>query len=194
MNFLYRHFITGLIVIVPIAITAFVIINILNITENMLGYYLPIKFPGIGLLTVLCLIVVIGWLSSYLILRRIFEFGERILNKIPLVKFIYNSVKKLSTAMFDSKKIFNQAVLIPYPHSEVKTLGFVMSELSKPLTEVLSEEYICVFVPWSINMTSGSNVFVKKSDVIYLNVSSETAIQYFLTAGVVMPKATEKNK
>ena len=121
MNFLYRHFINGLIVIVPIAITAFVIINILNITENMLGYYLPIKFPGIGLLTVLCLIVVIGWLSSYLILRRIFEFGERILNKIPLVKFIYNSVKKLSTAMFDSKKIFNQAVLIPYPHSEVKT-------------------------------------------------------------------------
>ena len=84
MNFLYRHFINGLIVIVPIAITAFVIINILNITENMLGYYLPIKFPGIGLLTVLCLIVVIGWLSSYLILRRIFEFGERILNKIPL--------------------------------------------------------------------------------------------------------------
>ena len=111
-----------------------------------------------------------------------------------MLKINYKRVKKLWIAIYDNKKIFNQAVLIPYPHSEVKTLGFVMSELSKPLTEVLSEEYICVFVPWSINMTSGSNVFVKKSDVIYLNVSSETAIQYFLTAGVVMPKATEKNK
>lgn len=194
MNFLYRQFINGLIVIVPIAITAFVIVNILNITENMLGYYLPIKFPGIGLLTVVALIIVAGWLSSYLILRRIFAFGERILSKIPLVTFIYNSVKKLSTAMFDSKKIFKQAVLIPYPHNGVKTLGFVMADLSKPLAEVLDEDYICVFVPWSINMTSGSNVFVPKKDVIYLNVSSETAIQYFLTAGVIMPQENDENK
>lgn len=194
MNFLYRHFINGLIVIVPIAITAFVIINILNVTENMLGYYLPIKFPGIGLLTVITLIIIAGWLSSYLILRRIFEYGEKLLNKIPLIKFIYNSVKKLSTAMFDSKKMFKQAVLIPYPHKDVRSLGFVMTNLSKPLTEVLDEEYVCVFIPWSINMTSGSNVFVPKRDVIYLNVSSETAIQYFLTAGVIMPQQYDENK
>lgn len=194
MNFLYRHFINGLIVIVPIAITAFVIINILNVTENMLGYYLPIKFPGIGLLTVITLIIIAGWLSSYLILRRIFEYGEKLLNKIPLIKFIYNSVKKLSTAMFDSKKMFKQAVLIPYPHKDVRSLGFVMTNLSKPLTEVLDEEYVCVFIPWSINMTSGSNVFVPKRDVIYLNVSSETAIQYFLTAGVIMPQQYDENE
>lgn len=194
MNFLYRHFINGLIVIVPIAITAFVIINILNVTENMLGYYLPIKFPGIGLLTVITLIIIAGWLSSYLILRRIFEYGEKLLNKIPLIKFIYNSVKKLSTAMFDSKKMFKQAVLIPYPHKDARSLGFVMTNLSKPLTEVLDEEYVCVFIPWSINMTSGSNVFVPKRDVIYLNVSSETAIQYFLTAGVIMPQQYDENE
>ena len=88
MNFLYRHFINGLIVIVPIAITAFVIINILNVTENMLGYYLPIKFPGIGLLTVITLIIIAGRLTSYLILRRIFEYGDKLLNKIPLIIFI----------------------------------------------------------------------------------------------------------
>ena len=96
--------------------------------------------------------------------------------------------------MFDSKKMFKQAVLIPYPHKDVRSLGFVMTNLSKPLTEVLDEEYVCVFIPWSINMTSGSNVFVPKRDVIYLNVSSETAIQYFLTAGVIMPQQYDENE
>ena len=109
-----------------------------------------------------------------------------------LVKFIPKDASK--PIRIDSKKIFKQAVLIPYPHNGVKTLGFVMADLSKPLAEVLDEDYICVFVPWSINMTSGSNVFVPKKDVIYLNVSSETAIQYFLTAGVIMPQENDENK
>ena len=56
------------------------------------------------------------------------------------------------------------------------------------MKEKLGEEYVCVFVPWSLNMTSGTNLFVAKKDVIYLEISSESALQYLLTAGAVMPQ------
>lgn len=188
MKFISKYFFNGLIVIVPIAITIFVIMEIFSFTEVLLGRHLPIHFPGIGLITVLALILLTGWLSSYWILQRCISFGEGLLNRIPFVKFIYNSVKHLSTAVFESNNLFKEAVLVPYQHGEAKAIGFVMSELSEPLKEHLTEDHVCVFVPWSLNMTSGTNLIIPKKDVIYLNISSESALQYILTAGTVMPK------
>ena len=63
-----------------------------------------------------------------------------------------------------------------------------MADVPQALKEKLGDDYVCVFVPWSLNMTSGTNLFVKESDVIYLDISSESALQYMLTAGAVMPK------
>ena len=68
-----------------------------------------------------------------------------------------------------------------------KALGFVMSELSDPIKEHLEGKHVCVFVPWSLNMTSGTSLIVPEKDIIYLNISSESALQYILTAGAVMP-------
>lgn len=187
MNLLSRYFIRGLLVIVPIAITILVVVELFQITEGILGKHIPVDFPGIGLLTVLGLILLVGWLSSYWALRRFLQIGERLVDKIPIVKFIYNSMKHLSTAVFESQNLFKQAVLIPYPHPGVKAVGFIMADLSKPLTEHLDEESICVFIPWSLNMTSGTTVIVPKKDVIYLDITIESALQYTLTAGAAMP-------
>lgn len=189
MKKLSKYFINGLIVLVPIAITVFVIVEILSFTEGVLGQHLPVRFPGIGLITVLGLILLIGWLSSYLILKRMIELGESILSKIPIIKFIYNSVKHLSAAVFESNSMFKQAVLVPYPHAGAKVVGFIMPELSEPLQEYLPQGQVCVFIPWSINMTSGMNLILPEKDLIYLNISSESALQYVLTAGAVMPPA-----
>lgn len=188
-----KYFINGLIVIVPIAITIFVIVEIFSFTESVLGRHLPIRFPGIGLITVVGLIFLVGWLSSYWILKRMLELGESILNKIPIVKFIYNSVKHLSTAVFESNNLFKQAVLVPYPQPGTKALGFIMADLSTPFKEQLKDDHVCVFVPWSLNMTSGTNLLVPKTDVIYLDISSESALQYVLTAGAVMPDNDNDN-
>ena len=74
-------------------------------------------------------------------------------------------------------------------------MGFVMADVPKELQKQLGDEYICVFIPWSLNMTSGSNIFVPKKDAVYLNISGESALQYMLTAGAVMPRSngTEQN-
>lgn len=194
MKKLSKYFINGLIVLVPIAITIFVVVEFLSFTEGVLGKHLPIYFPGMGLITVLGVIILIGWLSSYWILKRCIEIGEKILSKIPFVKFIYNSVKHLSTAVFESNNLFHQAVLVPYPSADTKALGFVMAALSEPLEKHLPEKHVCVFIPWSLNMTSGTNLIVPEKEIIYLNISSESALQYILTAGAVMPVEVNPQK
>lgn len=194
MKRLSKYFINGLIVIVPIAITAFVVLEIFQVAERLLGRYLPIQFPGLSLVAVLGLILVIGWMSSYWILKRLLEFGERLLGSIPIIKFIYNSVKQLSTAVFESHSLLKQAVLVPYPHPGTKALGFVMADLSTPLTEGLAEESVCVFIPMSLNLTAGFNIIVPKRDIIPIDITNESALQYVLTAGAVMPQGMEVTK
>lgn len=187
MNRISKYFINGLIVIVPIAITAFVVVQIFSMAEDLLGRHLPVHFPGIGIVAVVILLIVTGWLSSYWILKRLLEFGERLLDSIPIVKFIYKSIKQLSTAVFESQHLFKQAVLVPYPHPGAKSIGFIMSELSEPLTEALDEEHVCVYVPMSFNLTNGFNILVPKKDIIALDITSESALQYIFTAGTIMP-------
>ena len=181
-----RRFVNGLILLVPIVITLLVVSEVLHFTEGVLGKHLPFYFPGLGIITVVLGIYFVGWISSYWIMRRMIHYGEVLLGKIPVVKFIYNSVKHLSTAVFESNNMFDHVVLVPFHQS--KALGFIMADVSPVLKEKLGDDYVCVFVPWSLNMTSGTNLFVRKQDVIYLDISSESALQYMLTAGAVMPR------
>jgi uncharacterized membrane protein len=194
MKSLSKYFINGLIVIVPIVITALVVVKILEITEALLGRHLPVHFPGIGFIAVLLLILVVGWLSSHWILQRLLALGERLVGSIPVIKFIYNSVKKVSTAVFESHTLFKQAVLVPYPHQGAKALGFVMADLSAPIARHLPEDCVCVFVPMSLNLTAGFNIIVPRRDIIPIDVSSESALEYILTAGTVMPSGNDVSK
>ena len=184
-----RRFINGLIILVPLAITVFVVLETLNFTEGVLGKHLPFYFPGMGIVTLLLVIYLTGWASGYWAARRLIYIGETLLGKIPVIKFIYNSVKHLSTAVFESNNMFDHVVLVPFHQSQA--LGFIMADVPQTLKDKLGDDYVCVFVPWSLNMTSGTNLFVKKSDVTYLDISSESALQYMLTAGAVMPKKVE---
>ena len=181
-----KTFLNGLIVLVPVAITLFVVIQILNFTEGVLGKHLPFYFPGIGLIAVIALIYIVGWISQHWLLKHVIQFGESLVGKIPVVKFIYNSVKQFSTAIFESKSTFQDVVLAPFNQSMI--LGFLMADIPATIKNELGEEYVCVFVPWSLNVTSGMNLFVKRSEIVRVNMTSEEALQYILTAGAVNHK------
>lgn len=181
-----EQFLNGLIVLVPPAITIFAVMWLLNLTESTFVGYLPINFPGIGLITILLTIWLVGAVSGHTIPQKIIELIEYLLGKIPVVKFIYGSVKQFSKAVFDSNSSFQNVVLIPYHQS--LALGFLMSNVPEAVREKLGDDYVCVFVPWSLNMTSGTNLFVKKSDVIEVEMKPEDALQFMLTAGTVSKK------
>lgn len=178
-----EQFLNGLIILVPPAITIFVVMWLLELTEGTIVQYLPVKFPGVGLITILMVIWLTGFISEHTFLQKIIRIGEYLLDKVPVVKFIYSSVKQFSKAVFDSNSSFQKVVLIPYHQS--LALGFMMTNVPDAVRDKLGDDYVCVFVPWSLNMTSGTNLFVKKSDVIFVDMKPEEALQFMLTAGTV---------
>ena len=182
----------GLIILVPIFITFFVLRETYNLTEGLLGSHFTYYFPGMGFIVCVLVILLTGYLFSHWMLEGLLGFCERLIGTIPIVNFIYQSVKKLSEAVFDSKQLFNQAVLVTYPGSNARVLGFKVKEDLSPIMGQDGVEYACVFVPWSLNMTSGINVMVPTKDLIPVDISSEEALQYILTAGSIMPNRPPK--
>ncbi|MBR0061437.1 MAG: DUF502 domain-containing protein [Selenomonadaceae bacterium] len=176
-------FFRGLLVVVPPAITIFVLVWLFNLTEGMITKILPNHFPGMGLVIVMTGILIIGVLSGNFLSKKIIDLFDALIDKIPVVKFIYGSVKQVTKALFESDSAFKNVVLVPYQHSYV--LGFLMLTLPEPVREKLGDDYVCVYMPWSMNMTAGMNLFVKKSDVIYLNMAPPDAFQFILTAGTI---------
>lgn len=186
-----KYFLNGVIVLIPIAITAFVVGQVFDFTEWVVGRFLPpfLRFPGMALLVMLVMIALIGLLSTHWALKWLLTWAEKMLNQIPGIKFVYNSVKHLSSAMLESKSLFKNPVLVPYPHPGTRALGFITSDVTESLAEKLPGRHVCVFVPMSLNMTAGFNIFVPEGDVVPLDVTSESALQYVLTAGCIMPRS-----
>ena len=176
-------FLRGLLVIVPPAITVFVVMWLFDLTERMMSKILPSHIPGMGLIIVAAAIWIVGVLSGNFLSKAVIEFFDALIGKIPIVKFIYGSVKQVTKALFESDSAFKNVVLVPYQHSYV--LGFLLLNIPEPVREKLGDEYVCVYVPWSMNMTAGMNLFAKKSDVIYLNMAPPDAFQFILTAGTI---------
>ncbi len=192
MSSIYRYFGKGLIILVPIFITFFVLKETYELTEGLLGSHFTYYFPGLGFIVCVLVILLTGYLFSHWMFERLLGFGEKVIGTIPIVNFIYQSVKKLSEAVFDSKQLFNQAVLVTYPGSNARVLGFKVKEDLSPIMGPDGVEYACVFVPWSLNMTSGINVMVPTKDLIPIDISSEEALQYILTAGSIIPNRPPK--
>ena len=176
-------FLRGLLVIVPPAITVFVLVWLFDLSERMISKVMPSHIPGIGLVIIVVAIWIVGVLSGNFLSKALIEFFDALIDKIPVVKFIYGSVKQVTKALFESDSAFKNVVLVRYQHSYV--LGFLLLTLPEPVREKLGDNYVCVYVPWSMNMTAGMNLFAKKSDVIYLNMAPPDAFQFILTAGTI---------
>ena len=187
-----RRFVNGLLVLVPVIITMLVIEWTLRFTEGVLGQYLPFYFPGMGIVTLLLVIYTVGWASTNWALAKLIAFGENMIGTIPFVKFIYTSVKRLSEAVLDSSSNFKRVVHVPYQGA--RALGFVMADLPPRFQAAMGGGYVCVFIPWSLNMTSGTTLLVREEDAVTIDIPKEEALQYMLTAGAVMPLAEVKKK
>ena len=180
-----EQFMNGLIILAPPAITAFVVMWILNLTENKIGVeiekYFNVHFPGIGLISIVLSIWIVGLIFGHTFPQKVIKVVEYFLDKIPVVKFIYSSVKQFSRAIFESNSSFQKVVLVPYQGNLV--MGFLMRNVPEPVRRKLGNEYVCVYVPWSLNMTAGMNLFVKRSNLVLLDMDLEDGLQFILTAG-----------
>ncbi|RYF40610.1 MULTISPECIES: DUF502 domain-containing protein [unclassified Acidovorax] len=197
MSALRKWLLTGLLVIVPGVITAWVLnwivstldqtLQILPISwqpDRLLGFHIP----GFGVLLTLAILLVVGALASNFAGRKLVEWGDALVSRIPVVRSIYSSVKQVSDTLFsESGNAFRTAVLVQWPREGVWTVAFVTGTPNGEVAAYLRDEFVSVYVPTTPNPTGGYFVILRKSDCIELEMSVDAALKYIVSMGVVPP-------
>ncbi|MBU9615597.1 DUF502 domain-containing protein [Burkholderia multivorans] len=192
-------FLTGLLVLVPLAITLWVlglIIGTMDQTllllpeswqpERMLGFHLP----GIGAVLTLAFVFVVGLATQNFIGQKLVTWWNAVVRHIPVVGPIYTSVKQVSdTLLSSSGNAFRKALLIEYPRRGSYTIAFLTGTPGGDVVNHLTEEHVSVYVPTTPNPTSGFFLMLPKSEVIELDMSVDAALKYIVSMGVVAPPA-----
>jgi uncharacterized membrane protein len=197
MSALRKWLFTGLLVIVPGVITAWVlnwIVGTLDQTLQILpnawqpDKLLGLHIPGFGVLLTLAILLVVGALTSNFAGRKLVSWGDALVSRIPVVRSIYSSVKQVSDTLFsESGNAFRTAVLVQWPREGVWTVAFITGSPNGEVAAYLRDEYVSVYVPTTPNPTGGYFVIVRKSDCIELEMSVDAALKYIVSMGVVAP-------
>jgi uncharacterized membrane protein len=196
---LRRFFLAGLLVIVPAALTFWVIWLLFRKVDGILGgvlaYYTGYSIPGLGFVAVILLVLFVGMLASNLVGRRLVGIGDHIIARVPIVSRIYTAVKQISEVFLTDKgTVFRRAVLIEYPRRGIYSVAFVTAEHAACLGDPGSPSpTIHVFLPTTPNPTSGFFLAVPVEDVIPLNMDIENALKLVISAGSVVPTSNGKS-
>ena len=188
-----RYFITGLLIWVPLGITLWVLDLLIGTMDQSLtvlpaGWqteaWLGVRIPGLGVILTLLVIVLTGMFGANFFGQKIIDFWERQLTRIPVVKTIYGSVKQVSdTLLSGSGHAFRKVLLVRYPHPEAWSLAF-QTNIPCEVASLLPDEHVAVFIPTTPSPVNGFYFFVKKSEVIELDVSVDRALKYIVSMGV----------
>ena len=188
-----NNFIAGIVVLIPIGITLYLTLFFIKISSKILpkeinpNYYLPYNIPGLEILISLILITLIGWISLSFLGKKLFDFFETVLNKIPILRTIYSAVGQLTETFTKSKGDKKSVVLIEYPRKGTWAVGFATKENTGIIKDKVGEELINVFVPTTPNPTSGFLLMFPKKEVIFLDISFEQASKFIVSAGSTNP-------
>ena len=188
---------TGLLVIVPGAITLSVLNWIVALLDQTLlilpGAWHPDKLlgfhiPGFGVLLTALILLAVGATASNFAGRKLVQWGDALVSRIPVVRSIYSSVKQVSDTVFsESGNAFRTAVLVQWPREGVWTVAFVTGAPSGEVAAYLRDEFVSVYVPTTPNPTGGYFVMLRKSECIELEMSVDAALRYIVSMGVVAP-------
>ena len=192
-----KYFATGLLILVPIAITLWVLNFIISTMDQSLlllpekwrpGELIGFYVPGMGALLTLLVVFVTGLLTHNYIGKKVVYWWELLLKRIPVVNSIYSSVKQVSDTLFSSSgNAFRKAVLVQYPRQGSWTIAFVTGTPGGDVKNHLVGDYISVYVPTTPNPTSGFFLMMPKADTIELDMSVDEALKYIVSMGVVSP-------
>jgi uncharacterized membrane protein len=196
---LKNYFFTGLLVILPIFITVYVIWFLIRGIDVVLKYvpshYLPFQVPGLGLILVVLLIFVVGVLARNFVGRKVVQFWENMVDRIPLVRIIYAGVKQLLEAFFVQKSdAFKRVALLEYPRKGIYVLGFITGICKGETQAKTDKSMINVFVPTTPNPTSGFYVLVPEDELIILDMSVENAFKVLISGGILSPNEEKRSR
>lgn len=206
-GFLHRlraYFLAGILITAPVAITLAVASWLITFVDSRIVHLIPAQWnpdtylkdtlgvevglPGLGLLILLIVITLIGWLTASYLGRSVVGLGENIVARMPVIRSIYGAIKQIfETVLAHKSQAFRQAVLVEYPRRGLWTVAFVTGETEGEVQSLTKEEVVSIYVPTTPNPTSGFLLFVPREDIVDLHMSVEEAIKYVISGGIVTP-------
>ncbi len=193
-----KYFITGLLVLVPVVITFWVLSSLIQTMDQSL-LLLPeqwrpqqlfgFSMVGLGAILTIVIIFVTGLIATNIFGQQLILVWEAMLSRVPVVKSIYASVKQVSDTIFsDSGNAFRKALLIEFPRKGSWTIAFLTGEPGGDVSNHLQGDYVSVYVPTTPNPTGGYFLMIEKNEVIELDMSVDQALKYIISMGTVVPE------
>jgi uncharacterized membrane protein len=201
-----KAFATGLVILLPIAITAYIVMWIVDFFTEPFTHFVKqifISYSGgrghelliafisrvVILIILAFLILLLGLLARRFFFNRLLALSERIFAKIPVVKTIYNILSEATKAMLKpGEKAFKETVLIPFPNKDTHALGFVTGQVPEGLNKVLGENNLSVFVPTAPHPISGYLLFAPPRELIKVPITTEETFTFLISCGMTHPK------
>jgi uncharacterized membrane protein len=191
-----RYLVAGLLVWVPLGVTFIILKFVVDLVdetlilipapwrpENLLGF----RIPGLGIVLTGVVVFLTGMLAANLAGRRLLDFWDALLHRIPLVRSIYGSAQKFSEVVFaDRSQTLQRALLVEYPRKGVYRLAFQTATVGE-IRQRTGQDLISVFIPNSPNVAAGFLVMVPRQEVIELEMDVESAVKMIVSLGVVVP-------
>jgi uncharacterized membrane protein len=201
---LRNYFLTGLILVGPAYITISLTWWFINWVDDLvrpfipLAYrpetYLPMKIPGLGLIIALVALTLLGFLTANFVGRKLVEIGENILNRMPVVRPVYKSLKQIFETLFSKGgSSFRRVGLVEFPSPGMWSLVFLSNSASPDIaTRLPDTEHVAAFMPCTPNPTTGFFFYVPRRDIIDLDITVEAAMTLLMSAGMVQPDDQQK--
>jgi|TARA_B100001105_G_scaffold88990_1_gene70667 uncharacterized membrane protein len=204
MAALKKYIIAGLLVWLPFAATVVIVkllIDLLDKTILLLPAewhpvaLLGFSIPGFGIILALSILLLTGMLAANLFGRRFVEIWERLLNKIPLVRSIYSSIKQISNTIFDpSGKSFRKVVMLQYPRKGLWSIGFLTNDNVGDEMSAVDDRLVAVFIPTTPNPTSGFIIMTRNDEITELDMSVEEGFKFIISMGVIIPDGSARTE
>jgi uncharacterized membrane protein len=204
---LRSSFFTGIVVILPIGLTIWLIWTLVGWVDGFVlplvpetikpENYIGINLRGIGLIIFLIFTVFVGWIAKGLLGRSLLRWAEGLVDRMPVVRSIYSGAKQIAETVFaQTDRSFEKACLIEYPRRGIWAIGFISTTAKGEVADVAptTGKMMSVFVPTTPNPTSGFLLFFPKEDVIELDMSVEDAAKLVISAGLVYPNQKDPSQ
>jgi len=201
---LLQYFLQGLIILAPIAITIFAVVSLFNWIDGILPNLVhslfprlidtdefgsPKRVPGLGFIVVICIVLLVGYVSSSFVVSRLVDLFDSVLEKTPGIKIIYSTLKDFFEAFAGNKRKFDKSVLVSIESTDVWRIGFITQEA---LHEFGLTDYVSVYVPQSYAF-AGNLYFVKKERIrVLTDISSADAMKFAISGGVTEIEEEDK--
>ena len=190
---LRNYFITGVVVLVPIGITFYLIKFFISVSPKLIprninpNNYLPYSIPGLEIFLSVIFITLIGGLSLSFIGKKILQLFNDLLKKIPILRTIYSAIGQMAETLAPKRKSKKSVVLVEYPRKGSWAVGFATKDNKGEISKKINRNLVNVFVPTTPNPTSGFLLMYPKEDLIYLDMTFEEASKFIVSAGTSNP-------